>query len=80
MTYNVFGGTLNPTLLLCCHHHTTTLIFVLKVKIAHFDMHHAVSEINCLLHSIILWFFVRIGPIRFLAGCRKRRLNQNVHY
>ena len=23
-----------------------------------------------------LWFFVRIGPIRFLAGCRKRRLNQ----
>jgi len=21
-------------------------------------------------------FFVRIGPIRFLAGCRKRRLNQ----
>ena len=23
-----------------------------------------------------LWFFVRIGPICFLAGCRKRRLNQ----
>ena len=23
-----------------------------------------------------LWFFVRIGPIRFLTGCRKRRLNQ----
>ena len=23
-----------------------------------------------------LWFFVRIRPIRFLAGCRKRRLNQ----
>ena len=23
-----------------------------------------------------LWFFVRIGPIRFLAGYRKRRLNQ----
>ena len=23
-----------------------------------------------------LWFFVRISPIRFLAGCRKRRLNQ----
>jgi len=22
-----------------------------------------------------LWFFVRIRPIRFLAGCRKRRLN-----
>jgi len=21
-------------------------------------------------------FFVRIGPIRFLAGCHKRRLNQ----
>ena len=21
-------------------------------------------------------FFVRIGPVRFLAGCRKRRLNQ----
>jgi len=24
-----------------------------------------------------LWFFVRIGPIRFLAGCHKRRLNQS---
>ena len=23
-----------------------------------------------------LWFFVRLGPICFLAGCRKRRLNQ----
>jgi len=23
-----------------------------------------------------LWFFVRIGPIHFLAGCRKKRLNQ----
>ena len=24
-----------------------------------------------------LWFLVRIGTIRFLAGCRKRRLNQD---
>jgi len=23
-----------------------------------------------------LWIFLRIGPIRFLARCRKRRLNQ----
>jgi len=23
-----------------------------------------------------LWFFVRIGPICFLSGCRKRLLNQ----
>ena len=31
---------------------------------------------SCPMRFLGLWFFVGIGPIRFLAGCRKRRLNR----
>jgi len=53
-------------------------LFMVLIFVEYFDSYneHYVTVLRAPCGLRELWFFVRIGPIRFLAGCRKRRLNQ----